>query len=85
MKISGYNSSNWWYITSTKGAKMNPDRKHKEAALKILLDKMDVPAMRKDVASKANLRWLSRNLSANNGGHPSTESALMLVRELLKA
>jgi len=56
----------------------------KQSALRTLLDMLDVPAMRKDVTRKANLRWLARNLAANNGEHAMLETTLGLVRWLLK-
>ena len=56
----------------------------KQSALRTLLDMLDVPAMRKDVTRTANLRWLLRNLAANNSGDPLLETTMGLVRWLLK-
>ncbi len=56
----------------------------KQSALRTLLDMLDVPAMRKDVTRTANLRWLLRNLAANNSEHPMLETTMDLVRWFLK-
>ena len=48
--------------------------------LKLLLETMDVPDMRRDVAKPANVRWLLRNLAVNN----SNNTALREVYKLLK-
>ncbi len=60
------------------------DAKRRRAALGTLLDMMDVPKLRKDLTKTANLRWLMRNISANNGDHPMTPTAKELIQWLLR-
>jgi len=85
MKIGGYNMSNWWYIASTKGKNVDLEsRQRKESALKTLLQQMDVPAMRMDTSKEANLRWLQRNLAAQNSGHPMFETAITMINQLAR-
>ena len=52
--------------------------------LRTLLEDMDVPAMRLDLTSPSNLRWLDRNLAANNSNHPMFTSARDLLTGLLR-
>ena len=86
MKIGSYTSSRWWYITSAKGAKMDPEsKKRKQSALKTLLRQLDVPAMRTDVANPANLRWLSRNLPSRNSEHAMFNTVMAMIRDLIRA
>jgi hypothetical protein len=85
MKIGGYIMNNWWYISSAKEKTMDPEAKQrKQSALKTLLRQLDVPAMRTDVTRESNLRWLMRNLAANNSGHPMLDTVLVMVHELLR-
>jgi len=58
------------------------DRKIK--ALEGFLALMDVPEMRKNVRSSANLRWLSRNLGVRNGQDPMFPTTMELIVWLLK-
>lgn len=48
-----------------------------------ILKDMDVPEMRREL-TKANLRWLGRNLSARNGKHINYPQARKLIVQLLK-
>ena len=48
-----------------------------------ILKDMDVPEMRREL-TKANLRWLGRNLSYRNGEHINYPQARRLILELLK-
>jgi len=48
-----------------------------------LLENMDIPEMRRDLNKVSNLRWLQRNLSANNEGD-KLEAAHLLIRTLLR-
>tara|TARA_R110002074_G_scaffold215269_1_gene385102 strand:+ start:803 stop:1009 length:207 start_codon:yes stop_codon:yes gene_type:complete len=48
--------------------------------LRLLLETMDVPEMRRDVTKPANVRWLLRNLAIRN----SNNTALREVFRLLK-
>ena len=52
-------------------------------ALTHILEDMDVPEMRREL-TKANLRWLGRNLAIRNGKHVNYFYARMLILELLK-
>ena len=75
----------WWYLTNTRRVKMDAKtRERKQSALKTLLRQMDIPAMRSDVTNAANLRWLSRNLAANNGDRPMFDTAFAMVLQLLR-
>ena len=56
----------------------------RQSALGTLLEQMNVPEMRRDTSKKTNIRWLSRNLRIQNGEHPMLETAMGLVRWLLK-
>ena len=56
----------------------------KQSALGTMLDMMNVPEMRKNVASISNVLWLNRNLRINNGDHPMIECAMSLVTWLIK-
>ena len=47
-----------------------------------ILDKMDVPAMRKELTIP-NLRWLQRNLFIRNKDKPEFPSAVHLIATLL--
>lgn len=49
-----------------------------------LLNRLDVPEMRKDLSKKENLLWLQRNLVINNGTNPMTEKVLEVVKIMLK-
>ena len=49
-----------------------------------ILDSMDVPAMRRDLENSSNLRWLSRNLAANNLDHPQLIEARKLLRLIMR-
>ena len=60
------------------------DVRRKESALSTMLDQFDVPAMRKDAGNTRNLRWLNRNLSINNGDHPLHDTAMGLLKWLLR-
>jgi hypothetical protein len=48
-----------------------------------ILEGMDVPDIRREL-TKANLRWLGRNLSVRNGEHINYPQARRLIIELLK-
>jgi len=85
MKIGTYISGDWWYISSTKEKKMDPETKQrKQSALTTLLRQLDAPAMRTDVTNVSNLRWLMRNLAVRNNEHPMLNTVLTMIRELLR-
>ncbi len=46
-----------------------------------LLENMDVPAMRRDLNKPSNIRWLLRNVAANNKGPEVHEVIALLVKE----
>ena len=48
-----------------------------------LIEDMDIPKMRRDLNKVSNLRWLQRNLSANNSSG-KVEAAHLLIRTLLR-
>ncbi len=61
---------------------MNPaERTAKEEALRALLADFKLPPVR---VHRLDLRWLNRNISANNGNHPKLAEALTLLRDLLR-
>lgn len=45
-----------------------------------LLSTMDIPAMRRDTTSDANVRWLLRNLHINNKHNPHLGEAINLLK-----
>ena len=46
-----------------------------------LLENMDVPKMRRDLNKSSNIRWLLRNVAANNKGPQVTEVITLLKKE----
>ena len=60
------------------------DVKQKRNALETMLVPMDVPKMRRDIKSQANIQWLMRNLGINNGQHPLFKPAMNLVKWLMQ-
>jgi len=63
---------------------MITDRMMTLAQLLPILPTMDVPTERMRI-SKANIRWLLRNLRINNGEHENIELAISLLKELRKS
>lgn len=61
------------------------DKNKTEKSLTVLLEKMDVPNMRRDVTVASNLRWLQRNLAVRNSQHPNMSAVRVLIRDLLRA
>ena len=61
------------------------DKNKTEQSLTVLLEKMDVPNMRRDVTVASNLRWLQRNLAVRNSQHPNMSAVRVLIRDLLRA
>ena len=55
-----------------------------KAQLAEILEEMDLPEMRKNPNETSNLRWLMRNMFANNGKHPRFKEARVLVKNLMK-
>ena len=55
----------------------------KAVALQTLLQPFDIPEWRREITS-ANIRWLSRNLAVNNKNNPMFETAMGLIKWLLK-
>ena len=49
----------------------------------LLLEEFDVPDMRRDVKKKTNVRWLMRNISANNSDHPQISHMKQCLKTLL--
>ena len=46
-----------------------------------LLENMEVPTMRRDLNKPSNIRWLLRNVAANNKGPEVVEVIALLVKE----
>ncbi len=46
-----------------------------------LLENMEVPAMRRDLNKPSNIRWLLRNVAANNKGEEVLEVIALLIKE----
>ena len=55
----------------------------KLSALQTLLQPFDIPESRREL-NKSNIRWLSRNLAVNNKDNPMFETAIGLIKWLLK-
>ena len=55
-----------------------------KAQLAEILEEMDLPETRKNLNESSNLRWLTRNMFANNGKHPRFKEARGLVINLMK-
>jgi len=55
----------------------------KAVALQTLLQPFDIPESRRELTS-ANIRWLSRNLAIRNGNNPMFETAMGVIKWLLK-
>lgn len=48
-----------------------------------ILNTMDIPQMRKDITSAANVKWLLRNISIRNAKHSQLESVIKTLKEKL--
>jgi hypothetical protein len=59
------------------------DIEKRKSALGTILAQMDVPEMRK-ILTEGNLRWLNRNLAANNKDHPMFNTARIMLTDILK-
>ena len=46
-----------------------------------LLENMDVPKMRRDLNKPSNIRWLLRNVAANNKGPQVPKVIALLIKE----
>ena len=46
-----------------------------------LVEMMDVPTMRRDLNKPSNIRWLLRNVAANNKGPEVHELIALLIKE----
>ena len=55
------------------------DVERRMSALSTILETMDIPAVRKDLTQISNVRWLVRNIRANNNDHPLISTAVELV------
>ena len=56
----------------------------RQSAVPTLLDQMDVPENRKDGTNISNVRWLNRNLAANNSSHPMFQTTRDLIIWLMR-
>jgi len=73
-----------------KGKKIEIQEGHKmDLTLKqqiiLLLEEFDVPDTKRNINKKSNLRWLVRNISANNTDHPQLAHMRQCLRTLLGA
>ncbi len=59
------------------------DIEKRKSALGTILAQMDVPEMRKAL-TETNIRWLNRNLAANNKDHPMFNTARIMLTDILK-
>ena len=59
------------------------DIERRKSALGTILEQMNEPAMRRELTS-GNLRWLNRNMAANNRNHPMFQTARTLLTDILK-
>ena len=55
-----------------------------ENRLADILEDMNIPNMRKDISNLANVRWLMRNISIQNGSNPLITEAQSLLKQHLK-
>lgn len=58
------------------------DAERRRSALRTLLEGFDVPVMRTDLTSRANLAWLRRNVGINNRDNPMLVTVMELVKWL---
>ena len=52
-----------------------------ESRLSDILEDMNIPNMRKDISNLANVRWLMRNISIQNGSNPELSEAISLLNQ----
>jgi hypothetical protein len=52
-----------------------------EANLVELLSDMDIPPLRKEL-TRSNVRWLLRNIRANNNNHPRIDEAIGMLKNI---
>jgi hypothetical protein len=52
-----------------------------ESNLVEILNEMDIPLLRKEL-TKSNVRWLLRNLRANNNNHPRIDEAIDALKSI---
>ena len=63
------------------------DIERRKSALGTILAQMDVPENNCDFhgpRARRNLLWMTRNLVINNRNHPMLETAMTLVKEILR-
>ena len=56
----------------------------KQRALHTILQQMNVPVLRQNTTRKANQRWLMRNLAVQNKEHAMFDTAMELIKWLIK-
>ena len=54
-----------------------------EQHVEILLEQFDVPATRRNVEKRSNVRWLLRNLAAKNKTNPNFTHVNMCLKAIL--
>ena len=52
--------------------------------LDLMMIDMDIPDRRRDLASRANIRWLLRNLPVRNGSHPNIAEVMRGLRAMAR-
>jgi hypothetical protein len=50
-----------------------------------LLEEFDVPDKRRAISKKSNIRWLLRNVGANNSDHPDINHLRKCLKEILSS
>ena len=63
------------------------DIEKRKSALGTILAQMNVPEANCDFdgpRAKRNLLWMTRNLSINNRNHPLLQTAMIMIKEILK-
>lgn len=60
---------------------MNFNEKTKK--IEALIKSMKIPAFRKTIKNKTNLRWLNRNMQIKNADHPNFKAVKALLKEIL--
>ena len=59
------------------------DIERRKSALGTILEQMDIPNMRRELTPR-NLKWLNRNMAANNKDHPMFQTARTILTDILK-
>jgi hypothetical protein len=75
----------WFYsVLANQGKEVEKILQQNKKTLSSLLERMDVPATRKDISKQSNVRWLLRNLAVNNKDNPEFKTAQNMIIWLLR-